>query len=210
MYQKFFILVKALQAGKVSSKRVGSIITEAAKKLSSNDVNSFIKNKPSKQKINEVVKILKEVSITPSPIEPMYLDEEDDDTAVERNPIAKTFTQKGNFEQYIQRFSGLEMKPKEYESITNYTKTKPIKQNKFFVRYESTDDFGNSTITMIKKLREGNDLVFTTFQVNKSQNVEQPIEKPEEDDVIVNKSVSFRDEIEGGKILADVLQKLNI
>jgi hypothetical protein len=146
------------------------------------------------------------------PIEPMYLDEEGEDTntEVDTNPTAKTFQQKGNFEQYIQKFSGLEFKPKELESVANYVSTKPTKQDKFSIRYEKSDNFNNNTITVIKKLREDNNLVFTAFQVSSPQSTGNTEQKPAEDNIMVNKSVSFRDEIEGGKILADLLQKLKI
>lgn len=142
-----------------------------------------------------------------------YLDEEGDDDSsdVNVNPIAKTFKQQGNFEQYIQKFSGLEIKPKEMESITNYTNAKPTKVDKFSVRYENTDEFSNNTITVIKKLREGNDLVFTVFQVTSQQAPEDGKEaNPTENEIMVNKSRAFRDEVEGGRILADMLQKLEI
>jgi len=227
MHRKFFILVKGVQRGKISPKRVGSIITEAAKTISSKDVDDFIYKKSiTKKKLNETIDHLKNLidprtdlryditganSTGGTPVEPMYLDEEGDDVTTERNPIAKTFQQKGNFEQYIQRFSGLEIKPKEFESITNYTEAKPTKVDKYSIRYEGTDEFSNSTITVIKKLREGNDLVFTAFQISKSQNTQDAEQQPtEEDDIVVNKSVSFRDEIEGGKILADMIPKLEI
>lgn len=141
-----------------------------------------------------------------------YLDEEgdDDSTDVNVNPIAKTFKQQGNFEQYIAKFSGLEIKPKEMESITNYTNAKPTKMDKFSVRYEGTDEFSNNTITVIKKLREGNDLVFTVFQTTSQQSPEGGEATPTENEIIVNRSRAFRDEIEGGRILADMLQKLEI
>jgi hypothetical protein len=142
-----------------------------------------------------------------------YLDEEDNDTNSDTNvnPVAKTFKQQGNFEQYIQKFSGLEIKPKEMESITNYTNAKPTKVDKFSVRYENTDEFSNNTVTVIKKLREGNDLVFTVFQVTSQQAPEGGEEaSPTENEIMVNKSRSFRDEVEGGRILADMLQKLEI
>jgi hypothetical protein len=142
-----------------------------------------------------------------------YLDEEGDDDSSDTNvnPVAKTFKQQGNFEQYIQKFSGLEIKPKELESITNYTNAKPTKMDKFSVRYEGTDEFSNNTITVIKKLREGNDLVFTIFQVTSQQAPEGGEEaNPTENEIMVNKSRSFRDEVEGGRILADMLQKLEI
>lgn len=149
---------------------------------------------------------------TGKPIDPHYLDEEGEDTTmnVDVNPIAKTFQQQGNFDQYVDRFSGLEIKPKEMESITNYTNAKPTKVDRFLVRYEGTDEFNNNTITVIKKLREGNDLVFTVFQ-SSSQQTPEGGEQPEtENEIIVNKSRAFKDDIEGGRILADLLQKLEI
>ena len=133
----------------------------------------------------------------------------------EENPVAKTFKQQGNFEEYIGGFTGLEIKPKEAESITNYTNAKPTKVDQYSIRYENSDDFSNNTITVIKKLREGNDLVFTAFQSSTQQSggtVAEP-QKPEEtgeNEIIVSKSRSFKDDIEGGKILADLLQKLEI
>lgn len=220
--RRFFYLVKAIQQKKASPKQVGSKITKAAKSMSPKDVDDFThgKNLP-KKKLKEIIECIRGLKTDPrvdlrydttgnnnsSPIEPMYLENSDTDlnTNQEINPVAKTFKQQGNFEEYIQRFSGLEMKPKEIESIVNYTNSKPTKNDKFYVRYENTDDFGNTTITVIKKLREGNDLVFTTFQTTTSQNNEE-----NEKDIIVNKSRSFRDEIEGGKILADILQKLEV
>lgn len=175
------------------------------------------------------------------PIDPHYLDEkesrdadfinkvismneegEDTNINVDINPIAKTFKQQGNFEQYIEKFSGLEIKQKEMESISNYSNAKPTKMEKtkshetgedvvVSVRYENSDDFNNNTITVIKKLREGTDLVFTAFQVTSQQTPESGEEStPTENEIVVNKSRSFRDDIEGGKILADLLQKLDV
>jgi hypothetical protein len=161
-----------------------------------------------------------------SPIEPMYLEQDmEDPSTTEQNPVAKTFKQQGNFENYVNGFTGLELKPKEMESITNYTNAKPTNMEKaksketgedvvISVRYENSDEFSNNTITVIKKLRQGNDLVFTTFQSSTQQSAggAEP-QKPEEtgeNEIIVSKSRSFRDEIEGGKVLSDILQKLEI
>lgn len=142
-----------------------------------------------------------------------YLDEDGLDSELDTNvnPVAKTFNQQGNFEQYVAKFSGLELKPKEIESITNYTNAKPTKMDNFSIRYEGTDEFNNNTITVIKKLREGNNLVFTVFQTTSQQSPEgEEKDNTKGDEIVVNKSRSFRDEIEGGKILADLLQKLEI
>jgi hypothetical protein len=40
---------------------------------------------------------------------------------------------------------------------------KPTAGDKFFLRYELTDDFGNNTTTVIKKLKEGNQFCWTAF-----------------------------------------------
>ncbi len=210
--RKFFYLVKALQEGKVSPKSVGSKISKAASKITPQSVNNFIgSSKLPKDKLEEMVGLIKEL------IEPMNLETRDSDDmnedsgfSDERNPIAKTFQQKGNFEEYIQKFSGLEIKPKELESIANYVDSKPTKQDKFSIRYESQDEFANNTITVIKKLREGNDLVFTVFQDNSSQSDVAGGETNTSNDIVVTKSVSFKDEIEGGQVLADLLSKLEI
>jgi hypothetical protein len=235
--RRFFYLVKAVQKGKVSPKKVGNKVTKAAKSISSKDVDDFIhKENRSKDKLNELINVLKNLSQNDeipsvqdpltdlrtgtgstfssgmSPEEPMYLENQlDDPNQVDQNPVAKTFTQNGNFEEYVNRFSGLELKPKEMESINNYSESKPTKVDKFSIRYESTDDFSNNTISVIKKLREGNDLVFTIFQsATQEQSTDNPEQQKQENNIIVNKSVSFKDEIEGGKILADLLQKLEI
>lgn len=230
--RRFFYLVKGVQKGKISPKKVDSKITKAARSISSKDVDDFThgKNLP-KKKLQEIIECLKQCNKDPftnldagfvnqntgmSPLEPMALETSLDDPSntEEQNPIAKTFKQQGNFDEYVGKFSGLELKPKEIESVTNYTNAKPTKMDQFSIRYESTDEFSNNTITVIKKLREGNDLVFTIFQSSTQQSgtTEEPA-KPEEtgeNQIIVNKSRSFTDEIEGGKVLSDLLQKLEI
>ena len=40
---------------------------------------------------------------------------------------------------------------------------KPTHGDKFFLRYELTDDFGNNTTTIIKKLKEGNQFCWVAF-----------------------------------------------
>lgn len=237
--RRFFYLVKAVQKGKASPKRVGSKVAKAASSMSSQDVDDFThgKNLP-KKKLDEIIECLKSLKgdemglrgdITGTsdvsgkgPIEPMHLEEEEEDTGEEQNPIAKTFTQQGNFQQYLGGFDGLPFSPKEAEAIYLY-KTRPVTPTKSdelsrtpikFVKYEKTDDF-NSTTTIVLKQRQGNDLVFTAFQLSKQTHEApaepgKPAEKPEGDNIIVNRSKSFRDDIEGGQILANMLEKLGI
>jgi len=222
--KKFFLLVKAVQKGKVSPKKVENKIKKAAKNMSKKDVNDFIERKGNipKEKIKEIIEAIGRLKNSISqeipnlteivPVKPMYLDEEEQDIETERNPIAKTFKQQGNFEEFIQKFSGLEIKPKEFESITNYTTSKPTKMDNYSIRYESSDAFSNNTITVIKKLREGNDLVFTVFQSTQQSSIDvgDKAENSSENAIVVSKSISFRNEIDGGEVLSDVLQKLEI
>lgn len=229
--RRFFYLVKAVQKGRVSPKKVGSKVSKAASSISSKDVDDFThgKNLP-KKKLEEIIGMLKNLSANDE--NPAFQDpvtdlrtvvanpdltlenQLDDPNQEEQNPIAKTFKQQGNFEEYIGKFSGLELKPKEIESVTNYTNAKPTKMDNFLIRYESSDEFSNNTITVIKKLREGTDLVFTVFQSStQQQSIGTEPQKPEEtgeNEIIVTKSRAFVNDIEGGKILADLLQKLDI
>lgn len=47
-------------------------------------------------------------------------------------------------------------------------KDRPTQRDKFFVKYESTDDFGNNDTTVIKKLKEGNMFCWTAFSKHES------------------------------------------
>jgi hypothetical protein len=203
--RRFFYLVKALQKGKVSPAKVGGNVSKVAQSVSPTAVDDFLKECQTTQTVKEMISALKECRTNQRLNE--TVDVADDSNV---NPIAKRFVQKGKeFEQYIQMFSGLEIKPKEMESINNYSSAKPTKVDKFSIRYESADEFGNSTITVIKKLREGNDLVFTAFESHTAQ-VDDTQQNAGQSDVVVSKSRAFKDEINGGRILADLLQKLEI
>lgn len=81
----------------------------------------------------------------------------------ERNVVAKTFDTQSDFDSYVNQHRGIEMTPKEQQAILGYKNAKPTQQDKFFVKYETTDGFGNNTTTVIKKLKEGNQFCFTAF-----------------------------------------------
>lgn len=85
------------------------------------------------------------------------------ETNPETNIIAKTFDTKGDFDSYVNQRRGIEMTSKDQQAILGYKKAKPNQQDKFFVKYESTDPFGNNNTTVIKKLKEGNQFCWTAF-----------------------------------------------
>jgi hypothetical protein len=201
----FFKLVRWVQSGKIPKDKVSSDVRKAAKNISSKDAHDFastpLKNLPTKVK-KEVLKILKEIRDAP------YLNEDQ----VQINPIAKKFNQPGNFDTYIIRFVGLPFFPKEIEAISNFKSTTPIKLDKNNIKYETTDQFGNNTTTVIKKLKEldGQSFTYIAFQKNYSTENTDDLTVQKADNIFVIKSVSFKDDIKGGEILNNFLRKLNL
>jgi hypothetical protein len=58
---------------------------------------------------------------------------------------------------------------------------RPTSGDKFFMKYEVTDDFGNNTTTVIKKLKEGSQFCWTAFSKYETAEEEgKPEEKEEE------------------------------
>jgi hypothetical protein len=98
----------------------------------------------------------------------------------ERNVIAKTFTDTGEFDPYVNKNRGIQFTSKELDSIANFKEVmSPTAEDQFMVRYENTDDFGNNTTTVIKKFREGTQFVFVSFTKNDNSVLDEP-ETPEE------------------------------
>ena len=81
----------------------------------------------------------------------------------ERNVVAKTFDTKADFDSYVNQRRGIEMTPKEQQAIIGHKQAKPTQQDKFFVKYETTDNFGNNDTTIIKKLKDGEQFCWTAF-----------------------------------------------
>lgn len=132
--------------------------------------------------------------------------------------IAKTFDTNSDFDSYVNQRRGIEMTPKERQTIVVMTeglgdpqppqqsdnepsedemtvddkirvqksitfvdetqgadilasflaelgldKQKPTSGDKFFLRYETTDEFGKNSTTVIKKLKEGSQFCWTAF-----------------------------------------------
>ena len=158
---------------------------------------------------------------------------ENDD--VNLNVISKKFNTQSDFNSYVAQHRGLQILPQEKQAISNYTSAKPVEMNDFMVKYESTDDYSNNNVTIIKKLKEGNQFCWTAFSKNTNsestnkqqgednnlqeaddqQQPQQPTnqqpETPKIDNTLeVIKSVPFTDETNGAKIVSEFLLKLDI
>jgi len=90
----------------------------------------------------------------------------------ERNVIAKTFDTKADFDSYVNQRRGIEITPKEQQAIVGHNRAKPTQQDKFFVKYEKTDDFGNNDTTVIKKLKDGKQFCWTAFSKHETSEEE--------------------------------------
>lgn len=134
----------------------------------------------------------------------------------ERNVIAKKFETKADFNSYVNQRRGLEITAKEFDSVTNYKEAKPVQADRYFIKYETTDEFGNNDTTVIKKLKEDGKLCWTAFSKYQSSSEEgNPQGESGEDSVVddtirITKTVTFIDEIDGANALADLLLTLNI
>jgi hypothetical protein len=171
--------------------------------------------------------------------EPDYLHEVWIDSESKINPIAKQFHVKDHFEQYIKKYIGQPISPKEMEAINTFKDVKPSRVERTEIWYENTDEFKNSTTTVIRKMKDGLQFSFNAFQKHTSSQPEpeqqigqemppgtdqsstepnttpEPTEpdlstEEEKDDIIVSKSPLFKDEIEGGAILVEFLKKLEL
>jgi len=208
--KRFFQMIRGLQTGKISPSKVSAKMKKAAKSISAKDAHDFATGKIQKEEKKKVLKILKEIA------EPMYLNEE------QTNPIAKNFIQKDIFDDYIRKFKGNIFSSMELESINNFIDSKPTIVEKDSIKYESNDQFNNNTTTVIKKLKEGNQFVYTSFskytkstqnsdeKKNIEKNPESNVVEDNKDEISITKSISFDNDIKGGEILSSFLRRLDI
>lgn len=181
--------------------KLGSLLRENMSKLTLAE----------KRQLLEDLKGMKEVL---SPLEPMYLesDEEEPETVV--NNILRT----GDIDDNnIVRIDGIVQKALplddlEKQSISNFTKARPTPSkatNPHAIRYDHMAD-RNNVVTVIQKMQEGSEFKFVAFQRIISSNAEGDIESPTGGKLKVITTRTFPDGQKGGGILADLLKLLKI
>ena len=95
-------------------------------------------------------------------------DEFTSSTQLEPNIIAKTFNTKGDLDTYVNQRRGIEITQKERQAIIGFKQIKPTQQDKFFIKYETSDEFGNNDTTIIKKLKDENQFCWTAFSTHEN------------------------------------------
>jgi hypothetical protein len=224
--RRFF---QAVKTAKHNPNYGDAKIQKVASSMGDKDIDAFASSVAELKTKKAVLAVLKELR------EPLHIDEE-----TETNPVAKKFNVKDKFDNYIKKFLGQPFQPKELEAFDNFEGAKPVQIQRTEVKFETTDEFNYSTTTVLKKLKEGSQFVFTAFTKHSKAAPEgeeqQPVGghdkhkdtggddldlpdldslkeqemTPELDDIIVSKSVSFQDEIKGGATLSEFLKKLDL
>jgi hypothetical protein len=231
--QRFFETIAAIQSGKKQSQEVPLEIRKLAKTMNAGDVGKFCSSKADLREKKALLATLKEIRGSSASVL------QEDDSTQEVNPIAKTFTIKDNFDQFVKKHIGQPILPKELEALDNFQDVKPTKIERTQVTYETSDAFGNNTSTIIKKMKDSGQFSFNAFQKTtkvekKEPEDEAPPESPEpesngpgapapepapeveqnptsdKDDIMITKSTLFTDDIKGGALFVDFLKKLDL
>lgn len=264
--QEFFRKVVDVQRGGTSPS---SYVTKVANSISKEDAQHFanaLSEKVDLKTKKAVVAVLKDIR------EPMYLNEEGEETDT-IDAVATTFHKKEEWAKYIRMYVGQPLSPKEVESLGNFKEKRPTKIARTEIWYNTSDSFGVSRTTVIKKMKDSGQFSFVSFQKQERVEPEQekqpelgggemgglspdlglppaagagptpmgtttaPIgeatpptgnepvttstgtvpspeqkekEEEEKEDIIVTKSILFKDEIKGAAILIEFLKKLNL
>lgn len=165
--QDFFKKVHDYQTGARKPEETSRAVKKVAHSISPKDAEDFAKSIAELKVKKAVLSVLKDCCES-------TLDEEFGGTE-KTDVITKEFNVEGKFEEYVKRFLGQQLSEKELEAVNTFQEVKPTKIEGKQIRYETTDDFKNSTTTVIKKLREGGDFVYVAF--SKTSKAETPGEQ---------------------------------
>jgi len=246
--QRFFYAVK----GAKNNPNAPANLRKVANSMSEKDIDDFTKGVVEFKTKKAILSVLKELQ------EPMYLNENDTgENTIEA--IANTFHVKEDWATYIKPYVGQPFSPKELEALGNFKEKQPTTTARTEIWYNTTDSFGISHTTVIRKMKDSGQFSFTSFQKQErptpdedktkeddagmnaggpedldiggppqspegdappgsavpptGPTPEQDAEKEKEeakDDIIVTKSILFKDEIKGAAILIEFLKKLDL
>jgi hypothetical protein len=136
----------------------------------------------------------------------------------ERPAVAKQFETDGDFDSYVNQHRGVEFTPMEQQAVLGFQKAKPSQQDKFFVKYENSDDFGTNQTVVIKKLKEGNQFCWTAFATYSKPDQQETPENGAQggqqatvnDKIRIVKTITFDHDSEGANLLGDLLRGLEL
>ena len=159
-------------------------------------------------------------------------------TSVE--PVSTTFNLKDVWATYIKRYVGQPFSPKEIEALGNFKEKQPTTTARTEIWFKTSDDFGISKTCVIKKMKDSGQFSYSAFQkqekimpddqkaaeqqpkqepqqpespmgdVQPTPPSQQPKDESDKEDIIVTKSILFKDDIKGAGILVSFLKKLDL
>ena len=224
--RRFMWVVHGVQKGKLSPGEVGDKAAKAARTMSASDVKDFLMQECGLKECGRdakirILKALKEV-FGAGPSEPMNLEEEGDESP---NVIDSTKDYIGDFENTIRtKYNGIPLHPQEIQAASNFDRTTAtISKDRKQIEVKKSDDFGNNSVIVIKKLRDSGNLVFVAFIKSRSgeepevagqQNEPAPEagpegepEEPQGDKIKLIKSTPI-DDSEGSEILTNFMTQV--
>ena len=227
--RKFFSAVK----GAKHNPNAPEHLRKVADSMSDKDIDDFIKSESEFKTKKAILSVLKDI------VEPMYLNESDD-SQQDIEAVANTFHVKADWATYIKPYVGQPFSPKELEALDNFKEKQATTIARTEIWYNTTDSFSISHTTVIKKMKDSGQFSFTAFQKQErptpdeeksaddtEANTDVPSAEPgspepistqqpekqeqaEKDDIIVTKSILFKDDIKGAAILIEFLKKLDL
>jgi hypothetical protein len=146
---------------------------ESKPKISKDTLKKILSSKDSlspegKIKLIKLLKCIKEkkVDVTASS---GFIEEADG--VGERNPIAKIEKTQGDLDNYAGQKQRIEFTDKELQSIIGFKeRAQPVQQDKFLVKYETTNGLGDNLTTLVQKEREGQVFNFVAYSKKESSN----------------------------------------
>lgn len=110
----------------------------------------------------------------------------EDDAVGERNPIAKVENTKGELDSYAAQKQRIEFTDKELQSVIGFKdQAQPSQQDKFVVKFQTTNGDGENITTIVQKEREGQVFNFVAYAKKENSNNQglpgQEPSEPEDD-----------------------------
>ncbi len=145
--------------------------------MSDSDIDDF-SNSIAELKIKKaILSVLKDV------YEPMM--NEDEEGQEQTDPTSNTFTVKEKWATYIKPYIGQPLSPKELDALGNFKEKKPTTIARTEIWYNTTDSFGISHTTIIRKMKDSGQFSYTSFQ-KQERSIPDDKEKEQEKQINTN------------------------
>ena len=199
--QRFFRAVKrAKHDPNYGSKRLHKV----ANSMSDSDIDDFA-NHLAEMKIKKaLLATLKEIQEDIAIREPMYLDEEDESQAGV-DAVSDQFTVKENWAKYIGKYVGQPLSKRELDAIENFKEKSPITTSRTELWYKTKDNMNISHTTLIRKMRDGGQFSYISFQRQKMPESPEDVKAREKMSNANSTGAPFEPPIGGGPLSPEIV-----